>query len=252
MTWLRIEIWGKLWSSTFLSLTQTIPPGKEGVGVVGGRGLCSWSSLTVPHYWLTSGGDSYLYLWEGVQFVIVRLQIKVNVFFFQQQQRGEVEVGQDGWKLKQRLQQDSEHGAYHVVERGESQRVAPRWGTYCVFFVFFETLIVSQATSGRTAKSEIEAPHKSSWKWKVEVEWGSGPCWERSHHSLVVNCIRSWDSITINWIWLSVCFFTSQTCCVHCADRFMSPLVQLHIQSTGFYSPPDSKVYGLMLLYAVL
>lgn len=91
---------------------------------MGGRGLRSSSSLTVPHYWLTAGGDSYLYLWEGVPFVIVRLQIRINFSFFQQPK--EVEVCQDGLEVNERLLQDSEHGAYNVVERGESRRVAPR------------------------------------------------------------------------------------------------------------------------------
>ncbi|XP_054469259.1 connector enhancer of kinase suppressor of ras 1 [Anoplopoma fimbria] len=67
------------------------------------------------------GGLSYLYLGEGVPFLIVRIH-----FSFLEQPI-EVEVNQDGLDLNQRLQQDSEHGAYHVVERGESQRVAPSY-----------------------------------------------------------------------------------------------------------------------------
>lgn len=77
------------------------------------------------------GGNSYLYLYsyvylrEGVQkLVIVRLRITVG--FSLLQQPGEVEVGQDGGELEQRVQQDSEHGADHGVERGQSRRVAPR------------------------------------------------------------------------------------------------------------------------------
>lgn len=77
------------------------------------------------------GGNSYLYLYsylylrEGVQkLVIVRLRITID--FSLLQQPGEVEVGQDGGELEQRLQQDSEHGADHGVERGQSRRVAPR------------------------------------------------------------------------------------------------------------------------------
>ncbi|KAF0044274.1 hypothetical protein F2P81_003432 [Scophthalmus maximus] len=69
-------------------------------------------------------GDSYLYLCGGVPLVIVRLRISVDLSFLLQ--RGVVEVGQEGWKLDERLQQDSEHGAYNVLERGASRRVAAR------------------------------------------------------------------------------------------------------------------------------
>ncbi|PWA16308.1 hypothetical protein CCH79_00004359, partial [Gambusia affinis] len=71
----------------------------------------------------TRGGNSTCYLRKGVPFVIIRFQIRIKFSFLQQS--GEVEVGQDRLELNERLEQDSEHGAYRGVERGESHQVAP-------------------------------------------------------------------------------------------------------------------------------
>lgn len=88
-------------------------PSKSGVGRRGGD-----SYLYLYSY-------SYLYLREGVQKLVI-VQLRITIDFSLLQQPGEVEVGQDGGELEQRLQQDSEHGADHGVERGQSRRVAPR------------------------------------------------------------------------------------------------------------------------------
>lgn len=81
--------------------------------------------ITHQLHWLTAGrGTDYLYLCEGVPVVIVQLQIWINFSFFQEP--GQVEVDQDSREVNERLQQDSEHGAYCVLERAPSRRVAPR------------------------------------------------------------------------------------------------------------------------------
>lgn len=226
-----------------LSHTHTLPntlfpPGKEGVGVSEGGVFApgrAWQLRAIG--WQQGGDSSYLYLWEGVPLVIVRLQIRINFSFFFQQ-TGEVEVGQHGWEVKQRLHQDSEHGAYHVVERGESRRVAPRWGgTCCASSLFSCPLIASQVLWLGRDRSEIEAPHKSPLDVKkVEVEWGSG-LWlgERSHSSPVRISVSSCKNQAAQSKRL-LC--VSRTCRVHCPDRFIRVIME--------------NLHGLMHSYVVL
>ena len=210
--WLEapFKLWGKLWTcwSCFSSCRWA-----GGVGCVwGGR------DLDRLFHWLTAaaavevvvvvvvcregggggGGDSYLYLGGGAggggggggvpadaAFVVVVVRLQPGIRFSSLLQPGEVEVRQQGRELDERLQQDSEHGADHVLERGESQRVAARWTTIslltllspcvCVCVCVCVGLSRLDLLTGTLVKSEIEASRKSPWKWKVEVEWGSGP-----------------------------------------------------------------------------
>lgn len=128
-------------------------------------------------------GGLYLYLREGVPLVLVRASVGCSVV---QLPREEVEVGQERWEVNQRLEQDSKHGVYSVVERGESLRVAPRWATRAT----------SRSGAVSLAQGRGENRRKSNWKWKVEEEWGSGVT-ERSLDFWTVSTITLESSRTV-------------------------------------------------------
>lgn len=167
---LRTELIRKL-----LSTTSTTPAG-EGLGeVVGGawgRGLCSRPSLTSPRHWLTAG--RLLPVPVGGRTIRHRPIPSQRQFFLPPPaRRGKSRLGRLGtegatvaglraWSLSLR-------GARREWASGSKVRKAlrfsphPAWSSHGAFLIGLE-------------RTQIDTPHKSSWKWKVKVEWGSGPC----------------------------------------------------------------------------
>lgn len=141
-TWAAHEskVWGKFWSLKAAVNTLFLQV-RKGWGI-GGRGLAPGAGWQFCVIGWQQARDSYLYPREGVPVVVVVVWFQIRIYFFFFQPPREVEIGQDRWELNERLQQDSEHGAYNVVERGESEQVAPRWDTYC--FSLSNALITSQ------------------------------------------------------------------------------------------------------------